>query len=250
MDPVEYERMYQVEQSHWWYLGMQTITRAMLDRYVNGSDAQILDAGCGTGAAMSACLPRYGQVTGCDFSILALRYCHQRAIQQITQASVTALPFPPEFFDLITSFDVLYERGVDSPAAALAEFKRILRPAGKLLLRLPAYDWLRGQHDQAVHTGRRFDARSLSHLLNESGLRPLHITYANTFLFPLAVLKRLLERVFPPAAGSSDLALGAGLFNPLLTRILAAEAPIAAGRGLPFGLSVIAIAQKEGLDEQ
>ncbi len=48
MDPVEYERMYQVEQSHWWYLGMQTITRAMLDRYVNGSDAQILDAGCGT----------------------------------------------------------------------------------------------------------------------------------------------------------------------------------------------------------
>jgi SAM-dependent methyltransferase len=199
---------------------------------------------------MAACLPGYGQVTGCDFSILALRYCHQRAIRQVAQATVTALPFPSGSFDLITSFDVLYERGVDNPATALAEFKRILRPAGTLLLRLPAYDWLRGRHDQAVHTGRRFDVHSLSRLLHESGLRLLHITYANTFLFPPAVLKRLLERVFPPATGSSDLTLGAGLFNPLLTRILSAEAPIAAGRGLPFGLSVIAIAQKEGSDER
>lgn len=241
--------MYQAEQVHWWYLGMQAITRAMLDRYMQNGDMQILDAGCGTGGAMAACLPRYGQVTGCDSSTLALRYCQERAINQIAQASVTALPFPSGSFDLITSFDVLYERGVDSPAAALAEFKRILRPAGKLLLRLPAYDWLRGHHDQAVHTGRRFDARSLSNLLEISGLRLLHITYANTFLFPLAILKRLLERVFPPATGSSDLTLGAGLFNPLLTRILSAEAPIATSQGLPFGLSVVAIAQKDGFNE-
>ena len=62
-------------------------------------------------------------------------------------------------------------------------------------------------------------------------------------------LKRLLERVFPPATGSSDLTFGAGLFNPLLTRILSAEAPIATSQGLPFGLSVVAIAQKDGFNE-
>ena len=66
MDPTEYERMYQAEQVHWWYLGMQAITRAMLDRYMQNGDMQILDAGCGTGGAMAACLPRYGQVTGCE----------------------------------------------------------------------------------------------------------------------------------------------------------------------------------------
>ena len=45
MDPTEYKRMYQAEQVHWWYLGMQAITRAMLDRYMQNGDMQILDAG-------------------------------------------------------------------------------------------------------------------------------------------------------------------------------------------------------------
>jgi len=64
------------------------------------------------------------------------------------------------------------------------------------------------------------------------------------FLFPIALLKRLSERIAPPRNGRSDLAMETGPFSKLLCAILSAEAPLVAGMGLPFGLSVIAVGVK------
>ena len=131
-----------------------------------------------------------------------------------------------------------------SDFVAVTEFFRILRPGGFILLRLPAYDWLRGQHDITIHTARRYTASQVSSLLKDCGFRLLHVSYANTFLFPLAVAKRLLERIRPHAHALSDLSLNVGIFNGLFKRILSSEAFLATHTGLPFGLSVIALAQK------
>jgi len=245
MEPAEYERMYQVETRHWWYLGMAAITRAVIKPHISPSPGlKILDAGCGTGAAMSTFLTEYGQVTGFDISPLALGFCRARNLAPLAQASVMKIPFPADSFDLVTSFDVLYERAVSNDAAALAEFFRILRPGGFLLLRLPAYNWLRGQHDRAIHTARRYTTHQVAKKLSTSGFRLVHTTYANTFLFPLALAKRLLERAWPPNPESSDLSIQTGAFNSLFRHTLSSEATLAARTGLPFGLSVIALGQK------
>ena len=245
MEPVEYERMFHAENHHWWYLGMESITRAILNRFVSPlAGLKILDAGCGTGAALSTYLADYGKVTGFDISPLALGFCRARNLTPLVLASVMEIPFKSGNFDLVTSFDVLYERAVTSDSVALAEFFRVLRPEGFLLLRLPAYNWLRGQHDVTIHTARRYTASRVAQLLKDSGFRILHISYANTFLFPLAVAKRLLERIWPPAPNSSDLSVEVGALNGLFRQILSGEAFPAARIGLPFGLSVIALGQK------
>jgi len=245
MEPGEYERMYHAETSHWWYLGMEKITRAIVDRYIHPpSGLKILDAGCGTGAAMSTYLADYGSVTGFDISPLALRFCRARNLTPLALASIMEIPFESGSFDLVTSFDVLYERAVTSDSVALAEFFRVLRPGGLLLLRLPANNWLRGQHDRTVHTARRYTAAQTAQLLKDNGFRLLHMTCVNTFLFPLAVSKRLLERIWPPTANSSDLSVEAGALNGLFKQILSSEAFPASRLGLPFGLSVIALGQK------
>jgi len=245
MDPQEYRLIFTVEQAHWWYLGMEKITRAILNNWV-GSDSNlsILDAGCGTGAGMSTYLADYGKVTGMDISPLALGFCRKRKLTSLALASVIEIPFQSDSFDLVTSFDVLYERAVPSDLTALIEFSRILRPGGLILLRVPAYDWLRGQHDVTIHTARRYTASQVTRLLKDSGFRLLHITYANTLLFPLAAAKRLLEHVRPHTPASSDLSVNVGVFNELFKRILASEAFLASRIGLPFGLSVIVLGQK------
>ena len=236
--------MYQVEDRHWWYRGMATITRAVLGRWVRSLKLNILDAGCGTGAAMTTYLAEYGNVTGVDLYPQALKFCRKRNAPRLARASVLDLPFAPASFDLVTSFDVLYERAVLSEITALREFFRILAPNGLLLLRLPAYDWLRGQHDKSVHTNRRYTKKAVRELLEESSFIVEHLSYANTWLFPLAVIKRLGERIFPPKNDQSDLALNASVFNNLLKHILASEAPFVAYTGLPYGLSVIAVGRK------
>jgi len=245
LDPREYEIMYGVEDNHWWYRGMAAVTRAILDQwYRPACGLHILDAGCGTGAAMSTYLAGYGTVTGIDLYPLALDFCRKRNVPRLACASVSDLPFASAKFDLVASFDVLYECAVPSDIDALREFARVLVPGGRVLLRLPAYDWLRGQHDKMVHTNRRYTTGLIARMIRESGLIVEHLSYANTFLFPLAALKRLGERIFPPKAESSDLTLDAGLFNNILKHILSSEAPLVAHTGLPFGLSVIAVGRK------
>jgi ubiquinone/menaquinone biosynthesis C-methylase UbiE len=237
--------MFHAEDRHWWYRGMEAITRALLDRRIRpASRLKILDAGCGTGAAMTTYLAHYGDVTGVDIYPGALIYCGKRDAKRLACASVLDLPLASASFDLVTSFDVLYERMVVDELKALREFFRVLLPGGRLFLRLPAYDWLRGQHDQRVHTNRRYTRSSLKDLLEQSGFTVEHLSYANTILFPFAVLKRLGERILPNGAAESDLALQAGVFNAVFEHILASEAFLVSRIGLPYGLSVVALARK------
>jgi SAM-dependent methyltransferase len=245
MDPSEYELMFKVEDDHWWYRGMKAITTSLLDRFFSGrTDLRVLDAGCGTGAAMTGYLASLGTVVGIDLSSRALGYCRKRGASRLVRGSVAELPFASANFDLVTSFDVLYEDSVPQDLPAVREFSRVLKVGGRLLIRLPAYDWLRGRHDRVIHTARRYVRRRVQSLLELGGFKVEHISYANTILFPLALVMRTAERLLRWDQPRSDLALPTGSINGLLGCVLALEAPLVAKYRLPYGLSIVAVAQK------
>lgn len=236
--------MAEAEDRLWWYLGMERITRALLDgRYAGRTDLDILDAGCGTGGALRL-LRRYGRVTGVDLSPVALSHCSRRDPGRWALGSVTRLPFGDAAFDVLVSSDVLVMLSSGDDLNAAREFARVLRPGGRALVRVAAYDWLRAAHDAAWAALHRYTARELGALLGEAGLVVERTTYANMWLFPIAAAKRLVERALP-AQRASDTAIGVGRLNGPLTRVLDLEAVlIARGRRLPFGLSAIALARK------
>ena len=239
--------IFRSEGHHWWYLGMRSISRALIRRMVRPtSSLRILDAGCGTGGNMASFLSGYGEVYGCDISSLALGFCRKRHLRRLAQASVEAIPFAACSFDLVASFDVLYEQAVEDDARALRELARVLVPGGYVLLRLPAYDWLRGGHDRIIHTARRYTAGRVRRLMEGAGLQVRTLSYANMLLFLPALVKRGAERFFPSRPARSDLELRLGPFDGLLRLVLSLEAPSIARWGLPFGLSVVALGQKVG----
>jgi ubiquinone/menaquinone biosynthesis C-methylase UbiE len=243
VDPREYEIMYRAEQSHWWYQGMAAITRSILEIfYAPGSGLAILDAGCGTGAGLLF-LSEYGSVTGLDISPDALRFCADRGCTEVARASVMALPFQTESFDLVTSFDILYFEGVHDETA-LQETARVLRPGGRLLVRVPAFDWLRGTHDTRVSTAHRYTSKELSDKLVKGGFEIEFMSYANMILFPLALLKRFSERWRLAPQQDSDIALNVGAFSDLLKSCLVLESRWIRQRRFPFGLSVVAMGKK------
>jgi len=241
----EYAVMYRAEDSHWWYRGMESITRQVIEQhYSRGDRLLILDAGCGTGASMGY-LSDYGTVVGMDYSTEALRFCRLRKRERLGQASVMRLPCRDEIFDLVASFDVICQFGVTDDDLALREFARVLVPGGLLVLRVPGAKWLRGRHDTAADVEKRYNLHEMERKLCAAGLQPEHISHANTFLFPIAVAKRLSERIISPQPGS-DLTLGMGPFNGLLSAVLSWEAPLIARHRLPFGLTIVALARKPG----
>jgi SAM-dependent methyltransferase len=248
MEQREYEVLAATETYHWWHGGMRALVAAFLDPlYRARHDLHILDAGSGTGGTMRF-LQRYanqgGLVVGVDLAAVALRLSPPTLHGRLARGSVLTLPFAADAFDLVTSFDVLYHRGVPDESAALRDVRRVLRPGGRLLLRLPAYEFLRSKHDRSVHTRRRYTAGSVRRLLIEAGFVVERLSYVNTLLFPIPLAQRLLERLLPALEqADSDMAPPAPLLNHALRVPFALEARWLRARGsLPLGLSVLCLA--------
>ncbi len=243
MDQNEFDVMYRVEETLWWYRGMQRITRELIERYrPPGTALRILDAGCGTGAGLNW-LADYGSVSGIDFSARALAFSQRRGHDHIAQASIVELPFPDAYFDVLASFDVILMLSMMDCQTAMHEFARVLKPGGMAIIRVAAYDWLRGTHDVHWDVQHRYTTHELRILLQRAGLEVKRASYANMWLFPIAAVKRLAEKIVPIHV-ESDVAIDPGPLNSVLTGILSSEAALLRWMNLPFGLSVMAVAHK------
>jgi SAM-dependent methyltransferase len=245
--PVEYRRMLEAEEAQWWYVGQRAIAHAMLEPALRATEilgnqgARILDTGCGTGGNLVH-LARLGRAVGVDLVAEATAGCRKRGLPAV-RGGVLALPFSDRTFDVVTSFDVIYHDWVPDDAAAVAEMARVLRPGGLLLVRVPALKVLWGAHDEAVQSRHRYTRRELEGLLESRGLEILRSTYCNSFLFPLLLVRRTLDRLL--GRSGSDV----GFLPPPLEwgfrHVLLAEAALVRrGRSLPLGASALALARR------
>jgi SAM-dependent methyltransferase len=243
MNVEEYARMYEAEETQWWYAGMRAISLSLLaTAWPDGAPdgRRILDAGCGTGNNLTH-LRRFGRTLGIDLSDEALRFCRGRGVPA-ARGSLLALPFPDGRFDAVTSFDVIYHRWVEDDRAAVREMARVLAPGGLLLLRVPALKMLWGAHDEAVHSRHRYTRGEVRRLLEGEGLEVLRLTYANTLLFPLLAVRRTLDRLL--GRHGSDVGFLPPPLEWAFRGLLGLEARLVRRVSLPLGASVFALARK------
>jgi SAM-dependent methyltransferase len=241
----EYGRMFEAEETQWWYAGMRAISLTLLaTAWPDGAaeGRRILDAGCGTGNNL-AHFRRFGRTLGVDLSDEALRFCRDRGVAA-ARGSLLALPFPDARFDAVTSFDVIYHRWVEDDRAAVREMARVLAPGGLLLLRVPALKMLWGAHDEAVHSRHRYTRGEVRRLLEGEGFEVLRLTYANTLLFPVLALRRTLDRLL--GRHGSDVGFLPAPLEWTFRRVLGLEARLVRRVSLPVGASVFALARKRG----
>ncbi|MGH9970498.1 MAG: class I SAM-dependent methyltransferase [Pyrinomonadaceae bacterium] len=253
MRKEDYESLYSLEETFWWFAGMREITSVLLDPLLLPSHKRmILDAGCGTGGNL-AWLRRYageGRVAGVDLVPDATRFCREREEKYLAQASVTDLPFADSVFDLVTSFDVLVQLpGEGADQKALQETFRVLRRGGIAFVRVAAYEWMRSGHDAALGTQRRYSLDTLRRRMEQVGFRILRATYANNLLLPAAAFNRLVLKRIGLTDNGSDVKPLAPSFewlNGALKFALLSEARWMKrpGSTLPAGLSAICIAEK------
>lgn len=104
-------------------------------------NARVLDVGCGSGYG-AAELANAASVTGIDISGEAVRHAcgtYGRPNVSFLQAACEALPFANASFDLLLAFEVIEH--LAGWRDMLAETRRVLRPAGILLVSTPNKAW-------------------------------------------------------------------------------------------------------------
>jgi len=99
---------------------------------------RVLDAACGEGYGSALIAREAVQVVGVDVGTDAIAHAKSRYSMpnlSYVQGSVTALPLPPSSIDLVVSFETIEH--LAEQREMLAEFRRVLTPAGVLILSSP-----------------------------------------------------------------------------------------------------------------
>src|SRR5262249_17350100 len=231
---------------HWWYRGLRTLTvHHLTPEREGGAARRIVDVGCGTGGCAGAIQRSFPGDTyvGIDLEPKALCYCRQRGARALIRATAHHIPIRRAYADVIICLDVLCYAAV-CPQTALHQLYETLRPGGLLILNLPAFAMLRGEHDRAVGISRRFRRVEARSLLEQAGFRLVTSTYWNMALFLPMLVWRWLTRSNGAREPASDVARSPSWLNPVLSAWLGVEVSMTRWISLPLGSSVFLLAQK------
>jgi SAM-dependent methyltransferase len=239
MERIVYEQMAELDQRHWWYRARREVLAALIRREARPpANARVLEIGCGTGHNL-AMLGEFGSVEALELDDAARVVAEQRLGKSVMSAPLPELAgVPDRHYDLIGAFDVIEH--IDDDQAALASIARRLKPGGKLVVTVPAHQWMWSAHDVVNHHKRRYSKRALQALVQGSPLKLERSGYFNSLLFPLAVAERLSSKL--RGKDDADLSLPPRLLNAALERVFALERHLVARLPLPPGLSLFAVA--------
>ena len=241
------ELTYLAEQSHFWFRGFRSFMRPEVVRAVEGRSAPtILDCGCGTGSNI-AWLREYGDAYGFDLTWNGLQLGRKMGRRRIARASIAAIPFANESFDLATSFDVFQCLPDGVELAAIREMARVLRPGGHLILNVAALNVLRGNHAVLSEEVRRYTPSRLRQIVEAGGFVLERLTFVHAALFPVMLPVRMMQRwrsgpSLPP--GEFDIRVPAAPLNALLTGVLRLESLALRVVDMPIGSSLMCHARK------
>ncbi len=236
-----YKSVIQNEDSHWWFLGRRKIIEKILKYFYNNKKKNyILEIGCGSGGNLLM-LSRYGQVYGIEPDKESREYAKARNVGVIKDGTLPDnIPYKKKF-DLIFLLDVIEH--LDDDEKALKSLQKYLKTDGKIIITVPAYQFLWSSHDEVNFHKRRYKLKKLTTKLKNNGYQILYSSYFNTFLFPIIAFIKILNK-HGKIKKSNDIKPIPSLFNKLLFFIFSSERFFMPQISFLFGISIIVVAKK------
>ena len=245
MQSHHYPILYQVEETHWWYVGRRRIIQCLVEKIcktLNEPNPRILDVGCGTGANLKM-LAACGRAEGVDISPQAVEFCRQRGLDSVKLGAIEQLPYENNSFELVTALDVVEH--LDDDVGGLREMRRVLRRDGRLLLFVPAFMFLWGVQDDVSNHRRRYTLPSLLKAVEEAGFSIEWASYANiSFFVPVLLVRSVMRWLGLRAA--TEYGINISLMNGPFSQLFAAERFVLQRGKFPFGVSAVCIARRVG----
>lgn len=192
MEISEFEKMYQDDRHHWWYLSRQRIIINYMKRfYCKDSNLRILDLASACGANLDY-FSKYGKVIGTDISPESLKFSKMNDSSLFVQGDAHNLPFVNNSFDLVLGIDCLEH--FENDTEVIWQIHQLLKSGGRFVVTVPAYMQLWSKHDEAFHHLRRYTASKIREILVANGFTLEFCTYWTFSLLPLLYVFRKAKR--------------------------------------------------------
>lgn len=236
------QHLAEIAQDHFWFPARERLLARLLDRH-RRRNGVALEIGCGPGRFLPSLAQRFSQVLAVDAYDASLGDAAARLDPEprrrthLAQADVRRLPVASDACDWVVALDVLEH--LDDDRAALAELHRVTRPGGRLLVSVPAFPHLWSAQDEAAGHRRRYRVSTLGAALAAAGWQWCHHTHYQATLFPLLWASRRLASGLDGVERRPPAWLG-----HLLGAVNRAEVAAFSGLSLPWGSSLMAVAQR------
>jgi SAM-dependent methyltransferase len=241
------EQCAQIEEVSFWFAHRTKVISSILKRFP--PNGPLFDVGGGNGI-VSLGLERAGFRSivvepGGDGVICA----KSRGLESVVHARFQDLKVIPGKVSAVGLFDV-YEH-IPPQETFLREINHAMAENGNIYITVPAFQFLWSYEDVYAEHVRRYNTATLSAHLTAAGFKVLYSSYLFSYLLPPLLLFRTipsllsLRKEFSFEKAKSEHTAGSPVTRKILNSLAQAEsALISRGWSLPFGTSLLMVAQK------
>lgn len=237
-----FEKTYhQFEKNHFWFKSRRNFIISWLSN--EDKTSQILDIGCSSGILLSELIKtgfKADNLYGLDISDKAIKLCKSRGLDNAYVMDAQNINLQKKF-DFIIASDCLEHLKNDKEA--LQNWLTLLKENGKLIIFVPAFNFLWSTHDEVNMHYRRYTKTELEQKLRNSAFNIEKSSYWNFFLFLPIVLVRFIEKI-KPTKNANNKQLKIALINKSLLKLLNFENWLLKFIKFPFGVSTYCIVTK------
>jgi SAM-dependent methyltransferase len=240
-----YDIELKVESFHWWFSVRRKLLKSFLFSIPSSAKSLALDVGCGVGSNLKVLDSAGIPAIGLDRSLHALSLVKRRARLALINGDLNQLPIHSKSVGLIIAMDILEH--LEDDVNGIGEFHRVLKDKGTLILTVPAFLFLWGIQDRVTGHRRRYSRQEIVKKLQGKGFEITKSSYFNFFLFfPILIARRMISLLGLKIESENE--VNFPLINFFLKAIFSLEVYALKYLSFPFGVSILCIARKVGLE--
>ena len=237
MDNKTFLRQIKNQKKHWWFQGRKKIIDQIISSINLKKKNNILDFGAGSGVNLDI-LRKYGLVDIHEQNKYARTVIKkEKKIKNL----YSTLKIKKNFYDLILLADVIEH--VKQPKQLLKNLKKFLKKDGRILITVPAYQFLFSKKDEVLGHYRRYNKKLLKKEL--SGFKVENISYFNTFLCIPIIIMTLLNKFLKKDYIKQAETTPNFILNKLYYIIFSSEKYFIKYFNLPIGISIYVLVKND-----
>src|SRR3989344_3195484 len=148
MEKSYYKNYFVLEKEHWFFKVRKKILISFVGKYAK-LGSRVFDFGCGSGYLVGELQKMGYDASGTDVSAEAIEFGLSKGVRNIVVAQNIEIRPPEGGFDLVLALDVIEHTQDDLGVIRVLE--NALRPGGRAIITVPAYQWMWGVQDNVSH---------------------------------------------------------------------------------------------------